>query len=339
MIQRTARILSLAAPPLAAAALTTLLLLSGGCTGTGGPEPGTNANGEDAGTTVSETGRPLVVTTIPVLYSLTASLTGDTVQVENLLPAGTSPHQFNLSPSQGRLLQNADLLIMNGAGLEPWIDDLLADVEGTELRTVVASDGIELLAPPDYQAQVEGAEEEGSEEQHEQEGRDPHVWLDVENAMTMTENIQEALITLDSGSAADYKERGRAYRERLAALHSEIADRTAGLPHQDFVAFHSAFTYYAEAYGLRQVAVIESSPGRSPSPRYLTGLVDLIRDLGVQAVFTEPQFSPRSAEALAAETGVQTYEVDPEGSDLSPTMYEDLMRKNTDVFVQALGGN
>ena len=281
-----------------------------------------------------------MVTTIPVIYSLTVSLAGDTVRVENLLPSGTSPHQFSLSPSQGRLLQDADLLIMNGAGLEPWIDDILASVDAKAMEVVIASEGIRLLPPPNYKAQVDGEQTDttAAGEDSDHEGMDPHVWLDARNAITMTENIQRALQALDPDHTATYTERGQAFRERLAALHSDIADRTAGLPHRDFIAFHSAFTYYAEAYGLRQVAIIEESPGRSPSPRYLARLVDLIRDSGVRAVFTEPQFSPRSAEALAAETGVDTHEVDPEGSDLSPSMYENLMRKNTDVFIRALGG-
>src|SRR5660398_186036 len=156
---------------------------------------------------------------------------------------------------------------MNGAGLEPWIDDILASVAAKAMEVVIASEGIRLLPPPNYKAQVDGEQTDTAGEDSDHEGMDPHVWLDARNAITMTENIQRA-------------------------LHSDIADRTAGLPHRDFIAFHSAFTYYAEAYGLRQVAIIEESPGRSPSPRYLARLVDLIRDSGVRAVFTEPQFSP-----------------------------------------------
>src|SRR5660398_308306 len=168
-----------------------------------------------------------------------------------------TPHQFSLSPSQGRLLQDADLLIMNGAGLEPWIDDILASVDAKAMEVVIASEGIRLLRPPNYKAQVDGEQTDTAGEDSDHEGMDPHVWLDARNAITMTENIQRALQALDPDHTATYTERGQAFRERLAALHSDIADRTAGLPHRDFIAFHSAFTYYAEAYGLRQVAIIE----------------------------------------------------------------------------------
>ena len=121
-------------------------------------------------------------------------------------------------------------------------------------------------------------------------------------------------------------------------LDTEIAAQTKDLPRKDFVSFHSAFQYYARAYGLQQVAVLEEFPGKEPSPQYLAGIVDLIKKLGVTAVFAEPQFSSRPAEALAKEVGVQVRTVDPEGAALTPAGYEQLMRANTAAFVQALGG-
>lgn len=276
--------------------------------------------------------RPLVVTSVPILYSLAANVAGEKVRLENLLPSGMSPHQVSFRPEQAKLLAEADLLITNGAGLDPWADDL-ADATGrADLQTVVASRGVSMLRPGDETAVPGGGKTEDPGDV------DPHVWLDPANAQVMVETIRDGLTELDPAHAADYKERAAAYVRRLRELDADIRTRTAGLPHRDFVSFHSAWRYYAQAYGLRQVAVIQEFPGKEPSPQYLAGIVDLVRELGVPAVIAEPQFSPRPAEAIAAETDARVYTADPEGNSLGAGMYIDLMRANTEVFVKAMGG-
>jgi len=155
----------------------------------------------------------------------------------------------------------------------------------------------------------------------------------------MALNIAEGLTEADPSHADAYQTRAETYVSQLEALHQDILARTSTLETRRFVAFHSAFQYYARAYGLEQVGVIARFPGQEPSPQYLGDLVDLVKSLGVRAIFTEPQFSPRPAEVLSQEAGVETYEVDPEGAELSPSGYEDLMRENTEVFVRALSGD
>lgn len=277
-------------------------------------------------------GRPLVVTTTPVLYSLTTNVAGDTVRVVNLLPAGASPHGSSFTVEQVRLVTEAALVVSNGAGLDRWVEDLISSSGNRNLQRVVASRGVELqrasepLAVP---GSVSG--------EHEPTDVDPHVWLDVRNALKMVANIRDGLKKLDPAHAPDYDRRAAAYMERLEQLDGWIRARTATLTRKEFIAFHSAFNYYARAYGLQQVGVIEESPGKEPSPQYLAKLVDLVKRLGIKAVFAEPQFSARPAESLAREASVKVYVVDPEGSRMSADMYEEMMRSNTEVFVRALG--
>lgn len=280
--------------------------------------------------------RPLVVTSVPIIYSLTANVAGDDVRLENILPPGVTPHDVTFTPEQVTLVASADLLVENGAKLESgWLDDLVKSAGRPELQRVAAAEGIELREPDEPVEIPDGGEPEGHEEP---EDVDPHVWVDVSNAQQMVRNIAEGLKSLDPAHADDYERRAQEYITRLQALDEEIRTKLADLPSRDFVAFHSAFGYYAHAYGLRQVAVIEEFPGKQPSPRYLAAIVDLVKSTGVRAVFSEPQFSPRPAEALARETGAKVYEVDPEGSSLDPALYEDLMRSNTETFREALGG-
>jgi zinc transport system substrate-binding protein len=279
--------------------------------------------------------RLLVVTSVPVVYSLTANVAGDAVRLENLLTPGSSPHQVSFTPAQARLVGDADVLIINGAGLEPWVDDLVGASGNKDLRVVVASDGVDFLRPDEPTPVVPGDDAADGTPA----AVDPHVWLDPANAQTMVDNIATALSEADPEGSPGYTARADAYKERLAALDAEIREALAPLTQRSFVSFHSAFQYYARAYGLEQAAVIEEFPGKEPSPQYLAGLVDLVDSLGITAVFSEPQFSPRPAEALAREAGVEVYEIDPEGNTLSASEYEDLLRANTDVFVLALGGS
>lgn len=312
---------------LAARALAVFLVFAVGCAGAGGG--GGTSDGAGGGDN-----RLLVVASVPVIYSLAANVAGDAVRLENLLTPGSSPHQVSFKPAQARLMSEADLLIINGANLEPWVDDLAASSGNPDLRVVVASDGVQFLRP-DEPVPVTPS---GTGTNTAPEAVDPHVWLDVANARIMVGNIAEGLSAADPAGAAGYRERAATYDARLAALDSEVRASLSALSTRRFVSFHSAFQYYARAYGLEQVAVIEEFPGKEPSPQYLAGLVQLVKQLGVSAIFSEPQFSARPAEALARETGARVYAIDPEGATVSATMYEDLIRADTAVFVAALGG-
>ncbi|MHB9115568.1 MAG: metal ABC transporter substrate-binding protein, partial [Thermoleophilia bacterium] len=307
-----------AAAAAAALAVALLALLAAGC---------------GSGDTAADT-RPLVVTSVPIIYSLTANVVGDAVRLENLLPPGSSPHQVSFKPGQARLLHDADILIVNGAGLEPWVEDLVAASGNTDLLVVVASEGLEFLSP-DEPTPIPGSASDHAEEP---ENVDPHVWLDPANARRMVDTIATALVAADPAGASGYRERAAAYDARLVALEADIRAALQGVPTRRFISFHSAFQYYARAFGLEQAAVIEEFPGKEPSPQYLAALVRLVKESGVTAVFSEPQFSPRPAEALARETGATVYEVDPEGAVLAASLYEDLMRADTATFVVALGG-
>ncbi|MCL5942072.1 MAG: metal ABC transporter substrate-binding protein, partial [Actinobacteria bacterium] len=173
---------------LLAVVLSAGLPVAGGC---GGP--------------AASDGRPLVVTSVPLIYSLTANVAGEAVRVEELLPPGASPHQTNFTPAQARLLAEADMLIVNGAGLELWVDDLVKSSGNPDLRVVVASKGVTLLRPNEptpIPGSAGGGESTG--------GADPHVWLDPANALVMVDNIRAALKALDPSGAAGYARRAPA---------------------------------------------------------------------------------------------------------------------------------
>lgn len=267
-------------------------------------------------------GRLRVVTTFAPLYSFTAAITGSDAVVENLLPPGVGPHDYAFAPSDVERLSRADLVVANGLTLEEWLGDAIRTAN-PDAMIVEASAGIATRVPDEALRLGEAGEEESGGP------ADPHVWLDPVRAKTMVENIVLTLATADPAHRDGYRARGAALATRLDGLDREIRAGLSGASDRRFVAFHDSFGYFAERYDLEPVAVIETSPGKKPSPRDVAQIVSLIRRAGVKALFTEPQFSPAIVEAIAAETGLTTHPLDPlETAPFTADGYFDGMRAN-----------
>ena len=132
-----------------------------------------------------------------------------------------------------------------------------------------------------------------------------------------------------------------AYAARLAALDTELTAALTALPHKDIITFHEAFPYFAEAYGLHVAAVVNRDPDDALSPRALAELCKLVQSLGVPPLFTEPQYEDKAAQTIARETGASIHTLDPivtgPETDVPLTYYEDVMRQNLNVLLDALG--
>jgi zinc transport system substrate-binding protein len=241
--------------------------------------------------------RILVAASIAPLADFARQVGGDRIEAITLIPPGASPHTYELKPSQVRQVAGARLLILNGAGLEYW--------------------GIPLLDA--------GAH-----------GANPHIWLDPQQAMRQVEHIRDALARLDPGHAAAYRENAARFLAELQGLDREIAAEVRGWRTKQFIAFHPAWVYFARRYGLEQAGVIERSPGREPSPAELARIVETAKRVGARAIFAEPQFSPKAAEAIARESGARVLFLDPLGSSLKDRSYLAMMRSNVFQMAPAL---
>lgn len=162
------------------------------------------------------------------------------------------------------------------------------------------------------------------------------MWLSPALAIRQAERIRDALIAVDDAHRDAYEANASRYLADLRALDEEIRSETSTWTHRRFVAFHSAWVYFAEAYGLEQVAVIEESPGREPSPEYIAGIVQVIRRYDVPAVFAEVQLPTKAAEAVAAEAGVPVITLDPLGGVEGRSTYVELLRYNVRQMTQVL---
>jgi ABC-type Zn uptake system ZnuABC Zn-binding protein ZnuA len=218
--------------------------------------------------------------------------------------------------------------------------------------TVDLSEGIETLAVPTAELaapspndarlgrtsrhQIPAKVDHAHAPQH--EGADAHYWLDPVRMQQVVMRIEQQLAIFDPEHAQLYADRAQRVRAGLEKLHAEILERTQSLLNRRFIALHAAWTYFAPRYNLVQAAVVEPSPGREPSPRYLADLAQLMRREGVVAVVIEPQLTSTAAQALARETGARVGMLDPYGGPGVPgrQSYIDLMRYNVAELVKLL---
>ena len=284
-----------------------------------------------------------VVTSFHPVYCFTVNVAGSLADVENLLPPGVGPHDYQFSPKDLRLLGQADVVIVNGLGVEDWLGRAILAASSQKAKTVVelaAGLKTELiedehgLNPAESDRKRKSAKEDHHDHKH---GPNPHIWLDPQLAAHAVTNILKALQKADPSNAAGYAKNAEAYLERLTRLDVELKEGLASVQSASFVTFHNAFPYFVKRYNLKLVGVIEAVPDVSPSPRYLSSLGKIVRERKAKVIFTEPQFSPKLARQLAQDLSITVAELDTlETGTMTPTSYEDGMRRNLRTLQQNL---
>jgi zinc transport system substrate-binding protein len=262
--------------------------------------------------------RMLVVASILPLADFAREVGGDRVRVEALIPPGASPHAYDLKPSQLQAVTRARVLVLNGVGLEYWADQVISAANNPRLTVVTASEGLAILS---------GDEDEP--------GGNPHVWLSPRNAMHQVRNIRDGLLKSDPDGASVYEANARQYLQHLETLDREIRQQISTFTQRRFVSFHAAWAYFARDYGLEEAAVVERRPGQEPSPEEIVSIVRTAKSIGARAIFAEPQFSSKAAEAIAEEAGAQVLFLNPLGAP-PDYKYLDLMHTNVREITRAL---
>lgn len=267
---------------------------------------------------------------------------GDGVKVVNLTPAGTEPHDLELTPDQVDQLEDADLVIYLGNGFQPAVEAVAERREGPTLDLLaeldVSEGAIEAL-----EAEERGAEEgEEAEEERPGEAIDPHFWLDPEMLSQAAEVIKAELEPLASADAAMFDSNLTTYQDQLGQLDGEFESALADCPRKEIVTSHAAFFYLTDRYGLTQVPIAGLSPESEPDAQRIADLTTLIQDRGITTVFYETLVAPDVAQTLAREASVQTAVLDPiEGlsqEDLTAGKdYSVVMRRNLAALQTALG--
>ena len=231
--------------------------------------------------------RPMVAVSVLPQAWLVEEIAGERVEIEVMIPPGASPATHEPTIRQRRALEEASLYVKVGHPRFPfeqaWLDRLLS--ERKDLPIVDSSAGVEVRE------------------------RDPHVWVAPGAMRKMAENVTEALAALMPDEADSLRARNADLDRRIAELDRDIRTALAGHEGAAFFVYHAAWGYFADEYGLEQIAMEKGS--RQPSPAQIAALIDAARERGIRVVFVQPQFSARSAELIAQEIGGRVVPLDP----------------------------
>lgn len=263
-----------------------------------------------------------VVTTTTVFADIVRNVAREHASVVSIIPSGVGPEDYEARPNDAMLLQGADLVVRNGVGLDDFLDKLIQTAGGPGLPQLVLGDGIPTI-------DIDGAP-------------NPHFWLDPTLvAQYYLPAITSELSTLDPAHAPDYAANAQAYAQQLTDLDTELQSVVATIPaeHRKLVTFHDAFPYLARHYGFELVGVVMANVGTEPSAAEMAALVEKVKAAGVPAVFSEAQFDPKLARALADEAGITQVVTTLYNDALGPTpadTYIGMMRYDIDEIAQAL---
>ena len=246
-------------------------------------------------------GGETVFVSIPPQEYFVERIAGGRVGVEALVRPGSSPATYSPTPRQVVELGQSSLYFRIGVQFEeaflPGIMDACPD-----LRVVDTRAGIELRT-------LKGHHECDSDHHHEAGAKDPHSWLNPRMVKIQSRTIADALIAADPAGKTVYEANLAAFMDELDSLDARLAEALAPLRGKTFMVFHPAWGYFADAYGLEQVAI--EVEGKDPSALQLNRIIELARAENVQAIFIQPQFSAASADAIAEAIGCAVIPIDP----------------------------
>lgn len=275
-----------------------------------------------------------VVTSFYPMYLLASNVVKDIDNVEliNMTNSATGClHDYSLTTDNIKLLEDCDVFIINGAGMESFLDKVLE--QKPDLKIIDASEGIELIKS-DYEEESDNHDHDHDHD-HDEE-YNPHVWLSVENAIKQVENIENKLIEYNSINKDKYSQNAREYIEQLSNLDNKIHSELDNIKNKNIVTFHEAFPYFAKEYGLNIVGVVQREAGSEPSAKELQETIEKIKKLDVKAICVEPQYSTKAAETISKETNVKVYTLDPIVTEESKnSSYIDIMNKNLETLKEA----
>jgi zinc transport system substrate-binding protein len=217
-----------------------------------------------------------VVASFFPLYDFAKHVGGSKVNVTAMIPVGVEPHDWEPTIQQIQSLLSDDLFIYNGAGIDNWADKI-----ETKLK-VNASEGLPLLT-----------------DNH--RNHDPHTWLDPVLAKRQVELIRNGLIKADSQNTDYYIQNAQSYIAQLDSLDAKIKSELSTCTKTDFIAFHSAFSYFSNRYGLHQHTILGEDPEGEIRPQTLEQLVNFAKQYDIHILYSEDLIDPRNAQAIADE--------------------------------------
>lgn len=284
--------------------------------------PKTNVSSSENSQANSSNNLTIVTSFYPVYVNVINVTNGiSNVKVINMTSAQTGClHDYQLKPQDVKSLEKADAFVINGAGMESFISDILSQRPG--LKVIDTSKGVSTLKDSDGSI-------------------NPHVWVSISNAMIQVKTIADELSLLDPANAIEYKKNSSLYLSKLNTLRTSAQSELSKLKTRDIITFHEAFPYFAKEFNLNILAVIEREPGSAPTAKELEETISIVKTSKAKALFAEPQYTSKAALTIAQATGAKVYILDPvvtgDATLDAIDNYIIVMRKNVQTLKEALG--
>jgi len=266
-------------------------------------------------------GKLVVYTSFYPQYYLAKEIGKDKIDIHSIVPNGVEPHDFEPSMKQIKEVQNANIVVYNGADMEHWIDKLLETIDKKEVDIINSSEFVELV-------KLEGRP-------------DPHIWLDPLNMDKIGLEIKNSLVKMDEKNQEFYEKNYAELSSKLQKLNEEYEAVLKDKKRDTILVSHSAFTYITEKYDIEQISVTGISPEEEPSPKVISELIDIAKTKELEYIFLETLASPKTADIIAEEAKLEVLTLNPlEGltkkEENNGEDYISIMEKNLENLKKAL---
>lgn len=287
---------------------------------------GCQTNNTTSQQTAQTAGKKTIYTTFYPVYELTKRVVGDKADVKMIIQGNQEAHGFEMQPQLLKDVQQADVIVYNGAGMEEFVDDLKAQIKN-EQKFLDLSQGLTLLTTSD------GVN-------NDKQSVNPHTWLSIKNAMIQLDTIYQRVSSIDAVNKAYYEENFKKAIAEFKVLDDEFTQALAKIQRKEkyFVVSHAAFNYLAHDYGLKQVAVTGISPDEEPTAKQLKTIADFVTTNNLSTIFFEGKATPKVAQTLADNTKTKTatlYTMETLNSEEMAKGYLELMRENLRALVES----
>jgi zinc transport system substrate-binding protein len=285
--------------------------------------------------------RRLVVlcSTFPI-YQITRNVVQDsrTIKAELMLPSTLGcPHDYLLTPKDMQKIDKADVLVINGLGMDEFLE---APLKKANRKLIVIDSSVGIKSLLEYTEEEHDEKGHHEEEGHNHEGINPHLFVSPRMCALITVNIANGLTKVDPAGAKIYRKNAKTYADKMNNLADSLADQVKSFRNKNIVTQHGAFDYFARDAGLTIVAVLQEHPGQEPSASEMLTLIREIKAKKAGAVYYEPQYSPKIPRTIARETGIPAASLDPvaTGSENAGLdYYEKIMARNMVTLKTTLG--
>lgn len=271
-----------------------------------------------------------VVTSIKPLALIARPVVGEDGRVSHLLPPSMSPHDYAMKVSDMQRLTDADLVLWVGESLETFLHRPLRRKSTEGLLTLSELDSL-------HWPEASGSGHDHHGHGHDHGARDPHLWLNPDNAAAVALAVAEKLARLDPPAAERYRARAKDFAEAVSGLDEELRQALKPVTTVPFAVYHDGYSHFIAHYGLNQRAAVTASPEQMPGARHLYELRQTL--VGTVCLFTEPYYDMSAARRLAGELGLRLGEVDILGARPEVNSYLQLMRRLAGDMLECLASS